>query len=405
MPIPAYTMYGKPVRVFPFPPNWSSPVNETFDWKTDILLARDGSEQRRALRLNPRRGFEYTMLLGGEDASMYEAYLWGWQSRWYALPVWTDIGKLTTPAVADDTTLQLDTEHLGFRAGDYALLYTDTKNYEAVKLAGVSPSGLTLDGEVVGNWPVGTRVYPIIVAHLVDSVQGSRYSARAVTPTGVIFNSSPEDTYSNLPAVAASTLYDGIEVVTARPNWGSPINNAFTRRFDTVDAEVGPVAYYETETTSRIVRPFSWFLKSRADMAAFRALIYRLRGQAKTVWMPSWHDDFEIAASNASNQSVLYIKGTWFHQMVGVDTSRDRLEIRLPNGTVVYRRITGTTPNYSTDTTMLQLDSTLGTTVTPVNNSRVRLLLRVRLASDKVVIPWRTDRVADPQTTFSTVKL
>lgn len=405
-PIYDYTMHGYPVRVFPFAPNWATPVNETLEWKTDVLRSKNGDEQRRQLRQVPRRGFEYNLMVSGEIASMIEAYVWSWHDKNFALPVWTDIGRITgttdVPVLA--TTIPLVTATLGFRADDFAVLIENAKTFEVVEIGSVSANSLTIKSGLARSWPVGSKVYPLIVSHLSESVTLSRKNSRVVTG-GVRFMTSPDIVDPNIPTLAAGSMYDGYEVVTAMPNWKDSVDNEFSRLFDTVDSGVGAVRFFQREKTSRIVRPFSWWLKSRAQIEAFRGLVGRLSGQSKSCWMPSWNDDFTIAATTLSNSNIVTVKGIWFSGMVGVDIQRDRLMITLPNGTTVYRRIVNMTPNYSTDTTQLQLDSVLGTTISVNDNSRVRFMLKCRLATDKVVIPWQTDRIATPLTSFTTVKI
>jgi hypothetical protein len=403
-PLRTYTMFGKTTRVFPFHPNWTSPVSEGLEWKTDILRARDGSEQRRSLRMEPRRSFEYNILLQRSLTADFEAMLRGWQNRYFALPVWTDRAKLTADAPGLSTTISVNTDTIGFQSAGFALIYHSEKVFEVVEIDSVGTNTLTLSEPTGWDWPAGVLVYPLIVGHFNVTLPTSRETS-AVLQAVVSFVGSADTAYQNLPVDDPATLYDGIEVITAKPNWRSSIGNEFSFEFDTVDAGVGPLGYFETESVARVVRPFQWFLKSREQIVEFRKLAARLRGQAKSVWMPSWHDDFTVAASNVGNQASLVVAGTWFNTLVGVDTSFDRLSIKLPNGTTVYRRITACVPDYSDDTTTLTLDSTLGTTVQPNDGSVVRLLLRCRLATDKIVIPWITDAVAEPQTSFITVKI
>jgi len=404
-PIRTYAMFGKTTRVFPFPPNWASPVVETLEWKTDILKSFNGTEQRRALRTRPRRGFEYQMLMHGQTASLFEAYVWGWHNRHWALPVWTDVGKLTSDTIAGQNVLGVDTATLGFRVNDFAILYLTPTIYEVIEIQAMTENSLTAKKNLSANWPAGSRIYPLILAHLKGSVSTARHTSSAMEAGNVTFETSPDNAYDHIPEGAPSTMYDGIEVVMVKPNWKAAISNEFTREFSTVDTGVGPIGYFPTETVSRIVKPFSWLLKKRSDIIEFRKLVGRLRGQAKTCWMPSWHDDFKVAGPNTYDQSVLTIEGTWFQQLVGSDTSRDRLVIHLPDGSTVFRRVLGGSPNYLDGTTQLQLDSSIGTTISRDDNVRVSFLMRCRLASDKVVIPWVTDTVSNPQTTFTTVKL
>lgn len=404
-PIRVYTMYGKEARVWPFPPNWSTPVSESLEWKTDILRAFSGGEQRRGLRAVPRRSFEFGMLLTGQQASLLEAYLWGWQHKHFALPVWTDRTTLLADVESGSTTLPLNTDLLGFRAGDYALIYDNTRRFEVVKVSAVSQSALDIDGLTDWDWAAGTHVYPLLLTHMRETVSPTRHTGSTVAVSSVSFQGSGDTAYPNLPSANAPVMYDGYEVITAAPNWRDPIQNDFTRVFDTVDAEVGPIGYYTTEKAPRITRSLVWALTSREAIVAFRGLAARLQGQLKTAWVPSWHDDFIVASSNADDRTRLRIQGAWFAELVGADASRNRIAVILPGGTTLYRKILSAAPDYLDDTAVLQLDSTLGTTVNVGDNTRVRLLLLCRLATDKIVIPWLTNSVAEPQTAFTTVKL
>ena len=403
-PILNYTMYGKQVKVFPFRPNWKSPVVETLEWKTDVLRSFSGTEQRRKVRQVPRRSFEYSMLVSGEMSSMLESYLWNWQHRHFALPVWTDVGKLTTGVIAGQTTMMVNTVNLSFQAGDYCILISNPKTFEVLQISSVLADRIISTSGAAFSWSSGTKVYPLVVAHLATSLQTTRHSSVVTSIAQVVFTCAPENTDPWLPTGVAPVMYDGYEVVTHRQNWKSVVTSDFSRLFDTVDSGVGAVGYFDRESVSRIVKQLSWTLKTRNDIVEFRKFISRMSGQLKTCWLPSWNDDFKLSSGNAGDQIHLNVKGIWFNGLGGVDINRDRLSIALPNGQTVYKKIVGMFPNYSADTTQLQLDSVLGTTVSVNDNITLRLLMKNRFATDKIVIPWQTDGVATPSTSFITVK-
>lgn len=402
-----YTLYGKTARVFPFPPNWDKPVIESLEWKTDVIRSYDGSEQRRQLRQVPRRSFEYSMMLSCEKAAMFEAYLWGWQHRDFALPVWTDVTRTvgTMNEGATGCTVE-STSLLGFAVGHYALLYSDVKTFEVVSLIGVTENTLTFAAGTFYAWGSGVKVYPVVLGHLGGAVQTARHTSKVVTVGSIAFQTSGHNTYPNIPSIAAPVVYDGHEVYMSTPNWKDTITHDFSREFDTVDAGVGALGYYEHEKVTRIVKPFGWVLGNRAKINEFRGFMGRLAGQAKSCWMPSWNDDFTLAASTEVNtKHLMSVKGVWFNRFVGVDSSHDRLMITMPDGSTVFRRIVAMTPNYATDSTQIEFDTPLVSTISVGDNPKLRLLLRCRLATDKIVLPWVTDRVSNPQTTFATIKI
>lgn len=54
---------GARVIAWAWPPNWADGVEERLEWLTDVLTSRSGMEQRRALRVAPRRSFEASFVV------------------------------------------------------------------------------------------------------------------------------------------------------------------------------------------------------------------------------------------------------------------------------------------------------------------------------------------------------
>jgi hypothetical protein len=393
---------GQRLIVFPFKPNWESAVTETLEWKTNVLKSYDDSEQRRKLRNKPRRGFEYKFLVKNDAAKLLENMLIGWQSRDFAVPVWMDRGQLTDTAAIGEMTIKLDTTNIGFENGTMALLYNGYDNYEAVTISSFTESQVNISFPLQKTWHIGSMVYPIVVGHLPTSISLMRHTDTVITGQAA-FSTNPDITPNNLPVAAAPFTYDGLEVITKQPNWKNGLDNEFLREFYTVDFTVGVRRHIDKHDTTRITRPFGWLLKNKAEIMGFRKLIQRLQGQLKTCWIPSWHNDFKVVDVTPAGALALFIGGTEFYKLVGVNTSRDRIMITLHTGEVYYRKITGMT--IVTQGTQLAVDSVFPIQIDPENVKTVHILLRCRMASDKVEIPWRTESIADPTITFTTVKL
>lgn len=399
---PTLNIIGRRILVFPFPPNWQNQVSETLEWRTDVLRAYDGTEQRRELRVVPRRGLEYDFMAKGDDARLLETLVWAWQTRNFVVPVWTDIGNLSASVSAGSNVIAVDTQNLGFSVGSPVLIYQGTESYEAGVVTELTQSAITLQFPLQSSWDIGTRVYPAMVARMQTQVATQRHTDRLLTGRAV-FDTTPDTTDPYLPVAAATTVYDGKEVITVQPNWKSALNNDFSHAFDRIDAGVGKVAWKETERSARITRPFGWLLKNRSDIVAFRAFLARMHGQAKTCWIPSWHDDLTVVGITAAETAALTIEGDDFASYVGVDTSRDRIMVKLVTGEVYYRKIIDMT--VVSGNTILGLDANFGRVINPSDVKSVHFLLHCRFATDKIEIPWRTDSVADPQIVFTTVPI
>lgn len=394
------TLEGRRVIVFPFPPNWASPVREALEWKTDVLRAHDGTEQRRSLRVTPRRSLDYNVLLKGPDSDLLETTLWGWSTRDFVLPIWTDMARSTTVTVVGAETVMVDVTDRSFVVGGYAVLFLNSTTYEACQIGALVEGGFTTVTPLQNEWPAGTKVYPAASAHISTTTATQRHTNRVLTGRMMFLMSPGENPHA--PAVAAEVNYDGIEVVTTPLNWRQAISNDFTRQQMIADAGVGPISYFEQDAYTRITRPFEWVLRNKADIVAFRAFLARRQGQAKTCWIPSWHGDFTVVGTTGPSSASLVVTRTAFESLVGVDINRDRIRVRMTDGTTFYRKIEAVTV-VDSNTMLLGLDDDFGIELNTSNVFAVDFLLRCRLASDRVEIPWITDGVANPTLVFTTV--
>lgn len=396
------TVTGSRVVVFPFKPNWATPVNETLEWKTDVLRSFSGVEQRRSLRLMARRGFEYQFLMSGKAVQKFESLIQGWHGRNFLLPVWTEPSLLTATAQANQNNIMCDTTGLSFRVNDMAVIFLNDNNYEVVQVASVTQSQIVTAHPLTGTWGGGVRIYPAMFGFMPTQIATQRLTSEVVTGN-LIFSSSPDLAYSNTPDDVAQVLYDGLEVVLTKPNWSAQINVDFMRDYMVTDSGVGPVGLYRRETVDRIVRQYPWLIKSKSEMLAFRKFLQRAKGQAKSFWVPSWHGDFTMVSSVGSSDNTVTVAGTEFYNFIGVNTARDRLIFRLTDGSNLFRKIIGA--SVSGGNTIITLDAVFGRNIAVADLLRIHILLRCRMATDKIVIPWRTAGVADPQLTLTTVQI
>jgi hypothetical protein len=125
---------GRRLILFAFPPNWGQGMTEKLEWKTDILRSFSGSEQRRILRRNPRRSFTYTLRVWRDEAQAFDNILWGWQKKYYGLPVWTDKARLTATATSGDAAIAFPTANLSFALDGLGVIFDDFNNYEVFEI-------------------------------------------------------------------------------------------------------------------------------------------------------------------------------------------------------------------------------------------------------------------------------
>ncbi|HCF3663722.1 TPA: hypothetical protein NID01_000548 [Pseudomonas aeruginosa] len=391
---------GRRVVVFPFGPNWNTPVTEPLEWLTNVLRSYAGNEQRRSLRVEARRELNYSLRLTRQQSARLENLLWGWQNRIYAMPIWTDKPHLTARAQRGDLELLLPTDTYSFSAGALAVLYQNAETMEVVEIDTVAAGRLALRRPLESDWGVDTAVMPMVLGHLPTSVPLMRYTNNTLTGS-ISFACDPNTTDPYTPAGTPPVQYEGLEVITRQPNWVSPLDNSFAYEFQTLDQQAGAVLWNPTEEFPRIIRRYTWLLNGRQQIKAFRQALGRWRGQARALYVPSWHEDFKVTRVIGASDVGIAVEENEFRSMVGVDPARNRLMLRLENGQMFFRKIVGV----STDGTytLLTIDAPFNQQI-EVNQVRaLHLLMRCRLATDRVELVWRTSQVATVDTTFTTI--
>lgn len=166
------TVTGTRITVFSPEIDWSDGFTETIEFKTDVMTATSGQEQRVQLRTKPRYGAAFRVVtLEAKDSAAMDALLFGWQGRMFGVPWWPDASMLTAQATPGATSLQVDTTgRASFEAGGLVMLWADQHAWEALGVLTVASGSVALSSQVTGTWPAGTIVVPMRRGRMADVV-------------------------------------------------------------------------------------------------------------------------------------------------------------------------------------------------------------------------------------------
>lgn len=396
----AYTVaiIGRRVILLNVAPDWKNPMVEGLEWKTSVLRAYSGKEQRASLRNKARRSFEYDFTLFGLDAQKLDNALWGWQNRVFALPVWSDFCQLTNTAYAGSKLISVKTDTVSFQAGGLAVLMGDSP--EVVEIDSITSTSIVLKNNLQAGWPARAVIYPLITGHLEKSVSMQRHSSQALTGK-LQFLATPGDIDPYTPTASAVESYNGFEVITSQPNWSNAISWTSEFDFQTVDPQVGVLEYLESEKYPRVIRSYSWLLKSRAEVLAFRQFLARQRGQLKACWVPTWTSDFTVTRDHFASDSSFTVVPNNYRTLIAANPDRCTIMIRLRDGTRMYRTIVGVSTDGTND--VITFSSQLGVDIPKSSIVDIHLMLLSRFATDKINLEWRTNSVAVVQSSFTSI--
>lgn len=371
--------------VWTIPPNWSTPVTERLEWLTDVLMSRSLAEQRRAIRLTPRRYFEFVI----NPVDAVRSYMDQWAHRIsderMLLPLWHDKGKLTEVALTTESRLELDTRWREFVEDGLALLYYNPFTYEVVEISGIDDDGLDLATGLADDWPEGTSVYPLRRAYMDPEINLSAITSRVGESTleFMVDDENPYDT-----GAEPLTIHDGYPVVLLEPNRMDNLDQQFGRIMEELDLSIGRIRRYDENARSYQTQFYNWQAKGREAHHELRQTLYRLKGRQKGVWLPSFNEDIVLASNLTAGQNQAIIRKIGYHQLGGVIAGRDRVMIRDDTGTQRVVQINGSA-NVSATTERLDLTAVAGFVASAGRPGS--FLSLVRLDQDTVEITHHTD--------------
>lgn len=162
------TILGSWVVPFSIRPDWSEPFREAPCYATSILPGYSGAEQRIQTRLDPRWRYSFrAVALTQQIASYLEALLYGWQDKLYGVPCWPETTYLTAPAGPGEISVHAVTTNLPtFGIDGLVMLWLDERTFEVFTVASLASGVINLNSQIVGAWPIGTRVIPLRLGFL-----------------------------------------------------------------------------------------------------------------------------------------------------------------------------------------------------------------------------------------------
>lgn len=389
---PRLRITGNRVVAWGWAPDWSAGVRERLAWRTSIHSSPSGAEQRRALRLSPRRSFDFELHVHGRDRQVLDLALAGWSGRVWAMPVWPDVQQLAADVPAGAVALSCATDLRDFRAGGLAMLLgEEAAQAEAVEVSAVGPAGLTLRRPTQRAWPAGSRLYPARNAMLDEPPELLRKTDRLSRLAATVRLVDVSD----WPA-AALPLYRGAPVLAERPEESEDLATRWERLQLLLDNGMAAPVVTDTAEVGFAVQAHRWLMAGRTEAAAWRSVAYLLRGRQRLVWLPTHAEDLELAAVASAIASAIDVQAVGYTRFGLGRPGRRDVRVELSDGQVLHRRITGAT-ELAGEQERLLLDAPVGVTLRPaatgdlVHVRRISWLQPMRLDQDELEIEHLTD--------------
>lgn len=157
-------------RVLPFSvmADGAGRVVERYGYLTDVIVARDGTEQRVRLRAVPRGSIEYELTcVDPRDSQLVNALIYGFQSRPCGVPLWHYASRLTAQATAGTVNVPVPTTDVPWAVKSLVFLWRDPMTWEVGRVSAIAPSALTVELALQSTWLATlTWAMPLVIGRL-----------------------------------------------------------------------------------------------------------------------------------------------------------------------------------------------------------------------------------------------
>ncbi len=292
------------------------PMGEEWQWQTDVITSRNGTEQRIDNSSIPRRQISgnYAIhdqaLINQFAMAMARAKGEGVHAAFFQYET-----KLTAAAALGATNLAFNARGTELRSGDLALLYDDNDlAYELVQIGVLSPLSATLSAPTTLAWPAGSLIAPV---HLVYGGSGlviNRHRVDALASIDLTLREMGfHDPFLNPYNTTTLDLYAGIPVIIDKP-----IGDAFDEEILTgaqiIDfGGIVDIDSQWTRTKDQYLR--RWHCRRIMVPAEFEKWMVfgsTIRGAQKPFWLPSYRADYTIISPPAPSGNQMTLGGHFF---------------------------------------------------------------------------------------------
>lgn len=385
-----------------FPVDWGSKVEEELSFRTEIIVSRDGTEQRIAQRMNPRVNWTFESVV--RDGRLHQALrrISKNQGRKYIFPSPRDPSYLAVAAPAGAVSLTVTGSVPEWLVGGQEIVLEAPDGNMAVSVTlGVSGTAVALTVPLPQDFPAGSKVR----LGLTGRFTGATDINMPTNTVGVIetnFDADPVLTPHQVFG-AAPVVLGGLELFDLAPNWSRPLQLGFEQPQESLDLDRGAVdSLYPVRYTTRTTR-LGFILRNAEQIERVKGLFYRCRGRQKRFLAPLWADEMRPAADVPDLATTLVFEGSELFEGYRDGLAYRKLRVKLRTGVTLYLGVSSISLDPSGDT-VFNLSAVLADGFTLDQIINMNWIAPVRLASDRLTIEWMTTGVAEVSLVLSTLE-
>lgn len=376
---------GRRLVLCQFPPQQG--IVETLEWKTDIIEAYDGTEQRSGTRLSPRQRLQFSILTQERHDMNMRSLMFGWLSNIFGIPIWFEQSPLLAANAIGDTLVLCDTTVYDFRVGSLVMVYQDVDTYDIAQVGAKSSTSLTLSSELSFNYKVGnTVVMPVRVGYAVTTPAHHR-SVNNNEQTDIEFIVQDNIDLSDATGQALYQSKYLLDDSNYLSDGSSTMDDAWDRPVVVIDNDQGNPVQFSRVDRSRPHLAKGWSLADQANVWRVRRLLHAINGSRTTFFLPSFRADLQLVLDVAGGGTTLRCAHDGYSDFMQGLRPQGDVRVVLKNGTIYVRQVTGATTDLIANQAVITINSQLSASAVHVSDvDHIELVALVRIADDKAVL-------------------
>lgn len=316
--------------------NWRQGISEQYEFRTEVISSRDGTEQRIANRVKPRKTEIFQSLEQGVDRQNVATFgdttetrdtdltapvrakltIQGfkWEEYWPTGDVWllAGVGKdnLTIENCPDGQEVTLVHPDLGPIQYTVLWMYDDWSGKFQFRLTRphvgerIRWPGGPYPGPIVG---VSTSAYTTNIMSSIGTnrVGQTRWSRVLYDVDNPAAPDEPHPTYRNRP------------ILLQRPNWSNPIEVEFITDTDTVDFGFAPAVHVKLFGFNRRLTRIGFMHQNSGPYARVADMFYQCKGMQRDFYAPTWTEDIVLDADIPQGTDLFTVTNPEVAEYVG----------------------------------------------------------------------------------------
>lgn len=358
-----------------------APVTEKLVWFTDLIVSKDGSEQRWQIASDPRQEFDFMFPATDKRKVLAFNTVWGALPKEWLVPVWPQAQAYgaVSAGLATLANVNLDSE---LRAPGLALLWQSDTQWQIVGFD-------SFDGD---DMLLNTLTQAFTDAWLIPLRTGfmQQNAVRKLNGYEATFDLNFTIRDNAALTVAAPTQYLGDDLYTVPTLFkGEELSDDMLSNIDLFDPMVGPVAFYQNWDHSKIAKTYRVVCENAAETWELREFLHRRAGRFRAFWQPSFENDLRLESTGTIVSTMNIVKDDFIRH------AADRTHIAIEAAGVWYPRAITLITEVDADTVQLTLSSAVNVAANRI--SRISWLGLRRLNTDRVEIRYVGGGVAEAE--------